>query len=400
MAVRTWLGRAAAVAQVDTFTVAGTWSAGETLSITINSKAITHTTVSGATSIEDQVDALLALLKASDFGEFDVITWTKSGTDKIVGTGPDNGTPFTATAGETAAAGTFTKASTTTPTGPNWVDNVNNWDGGAVPTTGDDVHIENSSVSLLYGLSNISGNTLLTLRVAASFEGEIGLPKTNANGYPEYRDDYLAVDVTTCTIGAGEVAGSSRLKLDFGSVANTTEVRSTGDGTEQVIPACLLKGTNTGNVLDVQTGDIGYSFFGGEAGALATLRNVSGSVQTGNAMTQLTTVQNQAGTVWVRRNVTTITNDGGTVVVYGSSTVTTLTVSGGVCVYLSSGTITTLNLGGRSVPATFDASQDRSPRTITNTNLHENGVINDPANTLTHTNGIAPGSNVTQITAA
>lgn len=397
MAVRTWLGRAAAVAQVDTFTYAGTIAAGETSLITINSKAITFVSID--TVIESQVDGLLALLQASEFGEFSEITWTKSGTTKIIGTGPDDGTPFTATPSETFAIGTFTKASTTAAAGPNHVDDANNWESGAVPGAGDDVHIENSSVSLLYGLAN-SGATLTSLRIAASFEGEIGLPKTNANGYPEYRADYLAFDITTVTIGTGEGTGSSRIKLDFGTVQTAVEVRSTGQSTESGIPTVLLKGTNVANTLDVQTGSVAWSFFGGEAGALATLSNVSGEVDTGNAMTQLTTVSNQGGTVWVRRNVVTLTNDGGTVWVYGSSTVTTLNITGGVVQYLSSGTVTTLNLGGRDVTAVFNVSGDRSARTVTTLNLNENGTVVDPASTLTYTNGIAIGANVSSFTAA
>lgn len=397
MANITWLGRAKATAQVDTLTFANTWAAADTATVTINGKAVTFT-AAGAT-IETIRDGLLALLQAATDPEFTEVTWAASSTDAITATGPSTGAPVTITASEvTAGTGTFTLASTTSPTGPNWADDGDNWSGGSAPGAGDDAWIENSAVSILYGLTGLSG-TLTSLNIAATFTGTIGLPKTNAGGYPEYRTDYLAVNASSVRIGYGAGPGSGRIKLNLGSVQAAIQVFDTASVLEFGVPAVLLKGTHVSNTLDVQEGIVGFSFFGGEAGALATLSNVAGTVFTGSAMTQLTTVQNQAGEVHVHVATTTITQDGGITYVYGVATVGTATITGGTFDYRSSGTITTLAVGGLSVQATATFANDRSTRTVTNATIHENGRINDPASTVTWTNGVAIGANVTYVQA-
>ena len=59
-----------------------------------------------------------------------------------------------------------------------------------IPGSGDDVFLEDSDVSVLYGLDQ-SSVSLASLNIAANYTGELGLPRVNAEGsteYVEYRD--------------------------------------------------------------------------------------------------------------------------------------------------------------------------------------------------------------------
>ena len=396
MAKVDWLGRALAIAQLETITVTGPVVAAETWTVTINGKSYTHAAVAGTTA--DVTAGLVALLNASEELEFSSITWADADPD-ITATADDAGVPFTLTVSTNSAGGSIATVTTTAATGPNHADNVNNWSSGTVPAAADDVHVQNTAVSILYGLDGIDAVTFASFHVHASFTGEIGLPKTNDAGYPEYRAEYLLVDSTLAFFHEGEGSGSGRLKIDFDTIQTAIEVRGTGGALETGVPALLIKGTHASNTLDVHDGTVGVAFFGTEVAAVVTSSQSGGDVILGPGCT-LTTLQVQGGSLVAESNSTTITQDGGTVTILGSATVGTIDLREGVLDYLSSGTATTVNIGGKPNPATIDCSRDRSGRTFTTTTLHENGRIVDPAKTITHTNGVAVGANVSEVNAA
>src|SRR5581483_2527322 len=99
-----------------------------------------------------------------------------------------------------------------------------NWDTGAVPVLGDDIYIENSNVSILYGTDGASTGVystflMATLNIAASFTGQLGLADTNGSGssaYTEYRQRSLQLSAMLVNIGYGPGAGSSLIRLDTG----------------------------------------------------------------------------------------------------------------------------------------------------------------------------------------
>src|SRR5262249_58183046 len=91
--------------------------------------------------------------------------------------------------------------------------------------------------------------------------------------YYEYRPQYLqygtsGVGGTVTVVIAG---GAGRIKLDQGSAPVFWNITSPAQRVDSGIPAVLLKGTNAANVLNVNRGDVGLAFFGGETAALAAL---------------------------------------------------------------------------------------------------------------------------------
>lgn len=404
MATNRWLGRAQAQKQITTIAVTGTWATGDDATLTINGKSVT-VTVGSDVATTDIVDILVAAwngealvndesrnVEGDDLVEFNEITASDSGSTLTL-THDTAGVPFTVTVSETTAGDGALGSPTNSQsaTGPNDVNSAANWSNAAVPANGDDIYIDNTAVSLLWNLDALSAVTLTSLNIGASFEGDIGLPKTSSAGYPEYRPDYWEISATTVNIGYGEGLGSGRIKLNLGSAQATVEIKVTGSALEQGLGALILKGTHASNVLEVQSGSVSVAPFGGEAATLVTVRNVNGQVDLGEGCT-LTTVEHLGGALLLSSALTTLNQYGGEVLGRGSGAVTTLSVHAGTCRWGASGTITTLNVGGRSEPARFVRDGDLSPITVTNANLKPNGSIEDGGNTITYTNNIAPDS--------
>lgn len=398
MAATSWLGRAQTQVQITTSTLAGTWATGDTATFKINGKELTLT-VGAVVTLTGIADAIIAMINGasligdetrnavgSDFAEWDGITASKSGTDTIVLTADDGGVPYTVTVAEvTAGDGTVGAPSTTqAATGPNDVNNADNWSEGSVPGAGDAMYIDNTDVSLLYNLDQLSG-TITSLTIGLNFGGEIGLPKTNTAGYPEYRAEYLAIDCTTIRIGVGSGGGGSgRIKIDTGSTQTTLEVLSTGGPAETGFGAVLWKGTHAANVVDVKGGSVSIAPYGSEVATVATLRVAGGAeVAIGTGCT-ITAAQNVNSTLTSDSSIGTLTQDaGGLTTLTGSAAITTYNFYGGNCAYNSNGTIGTLNIGGSLVTATIDASGDRRAKAITTINASENSQVIDPAQTIT-----------------
>jgi trimeric autotransporter adhesin len=393
MSTTRWLGRAKAVAQVETISIGGTVVIGDDFDVTINGKTITFTATAGTAA--NVVAGLVAAMNASDAPtEFAAVTWADA-TPDITGTADAEGVPFTVSVATDSAAGTIGTTTSTAATGPNHWDNAANWSGGAVPVNGDDVYVDNSAVSILYGLDQ-AAVTLDSLHVAASFTGggTIGLPKTNASGYPEYRDDYLAISATVVILGAGSGTGSGRIKLNLGSNQAAIDVRTTGASAEVGLPAVQLLGTHASNTLTVASGSVGVAIGGGEVSTLATVTvSASASVRLGTGCT-LTTVTT-AGACEMEASATTLTINGGTATVLGAAAITTLNINAGTCDYQSSGTVGTANVAG-----TLDASRDPTSRTFTTTNMKAGGTILDLHDSITFTNGIALDAAVNVVSAA
>ncbi len=414
MANNRWLGRAQAIAQVDTLTIINTWATADTITLTINTKSLVVTIGSLVTTAQVAVtiqqageDASFTDTTASktpedggqDIVEHAEITATVSGS-VVTLTHDTPGTPFTLTVTETTAGdGEVTEATATAGDGPNFYNNADNWSLAAAPVATNDVFVDDSSVSILYGMGQ-SAVALASFTVSRNYTGQIGLPKQNVGGYVEYRADYLAIDATTITIGRGEGSGSSQIKIDSGSTQTAITVESTGSPPSG-LEAFLWKGTHANNTIENHDGTVGVAVFGGEVATIVILRNTAGDVRC-SADTTLTTVTNESGNVELHSNIQgTLTNASGTILVGGSATADTLALEGGTINWQSSGTITTANIGGFNRGARLDFSGDNSPRTITNAvSLRLNGSIFDPLQTVTYGAGIQPGSGVELVSAA
>ncbi len=417
MASNRWLGRAQAIAQVDTVTMsgAGNWVTGDTITLTINQKSLVVTvgasvtdadvaiTVKEAWEDEDFTDTTASKTPADggqDIVEFAQITATVSG-DVVTLTRDTPGDPFVLTVTESVSGDeTATEATATAATGPNFYDNADNWTLAAAPIATNDVFVDDSSISILHGLGQ-SGVALASFTVARNYTGTIGLPKQNVGGYVEYRADYLAIDATTISIGNGEGSGSSQIKIDSGSTQTAITIESTGSppfGLE----AFIWKGTHVNSTLEVIEGTVGTAVFGGEVAQFLTLLNTAGTVRL-SQRTTVTNVTNESGDVSLNGTFlpsAAVRNSSGTILISGLSNLDALTIDGGTVDWRSTGTITTANIGGAQRGASLDFSNDNSARIITNCNLNLNGRIIDPLQTVTYTNGILLGSGVELVSAA
>jgi hypothetical protein len=289
-----------------------------------------------------------------------LLTATVSGSTVIL-TADTAGIPHTISVSETTAgSGTLSISNTTVATGPNFWTNVDNWSGGAVPSSTDDVTIDRP-VSILYGLAQ-SAVTLTSLTITERFTtaAQIGLLKRNTTGYEEYRATELAISATTINCRGS----SSLIKLNLGTAQTTCNVYSTGTTAETGRPAFQVRGTHASNVFNFYGGDCGLGA-NDETATGATVRQEAGTLTIGSGTT-LTTLNKLAGTATVRcaattlnnasgtlthtsGNVTTV-NSGGSFVESGSGTITSLLMTGGTATLGNNSTVTTLSkIGGAAV---------------------------------------------------
>ena len=420
MAVNRWEPKAGAVAQVDTVTVANTWATGDTGTLTINKKDLvitinetspSTTTVALAikeawnnTTFTDPLNTKIPAGGGPDFVEHSQITATSSGA-VVTLTRDTAGIPFTLTTSEvTGGDGTLTEATATAATGPNHVDDVDNWSAGSLPeaTASEDVHIDNTDVSLLWGLDQFPNTQdVVSLTIGANFTGDIGLPEQNPAGYKEYRPRYMEMDVAAVLLGNGDGSGSGRIRLDFGAVLAAVTIESTGSPAEFGLGAVMLKGSNSNNTLIVLEGFVDVATIGGETATFVSARIVSGTVNFGDGVAAMTLLETQNGTVTIRSNITTCTNKGGDIRISGSATVGTLNADIGTILYESTGTCTAANIGGTNAGASveFPLNVVKTARTFTTTTLNENGSIINP-DRATFTNAIAFGTDVLSVSAS
>jgi hypothetical protein len=384
VANKIWSGNAKNVAQVNTITP--TAQNSETYTVTINGKTVSYLSDASATVAEITAGLVSALSASTAPPEFAEVTWTDS-TTLVTATAVTAGKPFTQTSSATGAATLVTVTTTANKSSNDWND-ADNWSPTGVPVSTDDVFLENIAVSILYGLAQ-SAVTLTSLNIAASFTGMIGLPK-HTGLYYEYRADYLAIGATTLNVGSGPGNGSSRLKVNTGSVQTTLNVFATAAGAESGLEALLWRGTHASNVVNITRGSLGVAVFGGETATILTVRcgyqqSVTSdvSMRCGTGVT-LTTVEKSGGDLTVQSNSTTINHVNGTLTIL-AGTVTTLNVDGGTVYYQSSGTVTILNVGDG---AKVDFSRDMRARTVSACNLYSGGAISDPYKTVTWTAGI------------
>ena len=278
MAIITWLGRALARAQVTTITISGTWAGADTATVTINSKSLILTvgtdtsTTQIATAIKEMWNGDTQTgtgdhtfsQTGDNVAEFNEVTAESSGA-VITLTGDTAGLPYTVTVSEsTAGSGAVGSPSITTEaTGPNDANDANNYSGGALPSNGDTLNLENSDVPILYHLDQLSSVQLTKINKFATYTAAVGLPKTNPAGYPEYRPQYFQIGADELEYGIGEGDESGRFKLDYGSSPCNVQIHRTGASIEQGVPAVLLKDSQSSadGTVEIVSGSLGLAFF-------------------------------------------------------------------------------------------------------------------------------------------
>lgn len=391
-------GDAQPIAQVMTFTVGGTSTTADTITITINRKEITYT-VEGSENTTQMAEGLLALLQASTLAEFLEIEWT-SDADVITATGRTAGIPFTATASDSGGDATLTAANVTAATGPYFWSNADNWSNGTVPIANETVFIDVSGTIVPKIYYGIDQNTL-NLAALTINNAEIGLPDDNG-AYSEYRDKFLRIQTANLTLG-GTGQGLIRLDMVNGTTSGATAVQITSTPTSRVAdkPAVQIKNTHANSTLNIIKGSVGLGANLGETATFLTVRvgyvnSVQGDVYlyTGSGTT-IGTLNQAGGTLSLGAGVTTLTISGGKTT-FLSGNVTTITGYSGQVFYLSQGTITTV-----SADNTFsiDFTKDLRPKTVTNCTLFKGSSLKDSFKVVTFTNPILiSGCSLTDVT--
>lgn len=409
MATRIWKGDAVAVAQDNHATPANV-EVNDVFNLTINGSVVSYT--STGTAVADVTAGLATAWNNSTILEFTEVS-ASDDTTHIGLLGDTAGLPFvvTGSAVNNSTGGTDNQTLTisTTPaaaSGPNDWGTADNWytsTGGiadsGVPVDDDNIIIENSAVSILFGLDQ-SGVGPASVKSKASFTGNIGLPRTNAAGYVEYRETSLKMtsstdgSTTLWDIGEGEGSGSGRIKIDGLSGVNKFTVYNTGTRAESGIPSLLLKGTSTDNEYAINRGDVGIGFFGGETGNYTSLRvgfiDATGSdaqvvLGDDSPNTSGGSITQTGGQLVTSDVVQTVNLTGGVFTLRETATAATINADVGTVNYESAGTVTNLNVGNDGI---VDFRRDGRTRTVENCNVYSGGTIFDPAQTVTFTNGL------------
>jgi trimeric autotransporter adhesin len=394
MAILNWLGRALARAQISTVTPGGTIEVGDLFYCTINGKSISFAAT--GTTVANVVTGLVAAWNASTTTEFAAITATDSTTHMTL-TADTAGVPFTVTVSTTESNGgaadaqTIATATTTTATGPNHWTDTNNWDTAAIPVNSDTVNIDLGIASILYGLDQ-SAVTVAVLNITnyGFTQNSLGLPRTNSSGYTEDQEQYLKIGAALCIINSN----SPRIKINFGSVLTTTEIRQAGQAPDGITPAVLLKGTNTSNSFDVVNGSAGLAYYDGESvnGASLTVGS-SGQCTVGSGGDFDNIVS--SGVIQYNGTGDNFQTASGAAEIRGTPGFALLDCNGGTTICKFSGTISDVVVG----PGTLDASQDNSTRIFTDTILGAGGQIIDPEQTISYANGITLADDVERVAA-
>jgi hypothetical protein len=369
-----WRGDAPAIAQVQTITIA-TNDVATTYKVTINGKTVSVPGDAGGAS-NTAADLVAALSGGTVPQEFAEILWSAVA-NVVTGTAAKPGKPFTLSVNVSGGTGALSTAIVTASSGPHDASVGANWSTGALPATGDDVLFDTGSSDVLYGLDQ-HAVTPASITVLAGFTGKIGLPAVNADNaaatYFEYRPQYLQFGSSGAggTINLVIAGGAGRIKFDQGTAPAIWNVSTPAQRMDAGVPAVLIKGTNAANVLNINQGDVGFAYFGGETATLAAMNvgyetNPAGDssvwLGSGTSLANVAIVQT-GGSLTINSATTgtaTITVYDGTLTIQSGGQ-TGLSVLGGTCIYNSSGALAgTVTVGGSG---TLDFSQDLRMKTV------------------------------------
>lgn len=373
MTTHIWQGGAVAVKQITTITVGGT-IASETFTLTIAGKdvAVTATGTETAAQIATALYNLLVSTTSPPNPEFREFSYADGGAGVITATGRTAGKPITMSGAATGSA-TLVVSDATAATGPNHLNNADNWSSGSVPTNSDTIEFRDGTTDVLYGLTALVAVTGLTINIREGFEAKIGLPEVNADStaYPEYRQKYLQMAGGTINIDCSNLI---RCRIDTRTTAATINVRNSGQREDANLPSIVFIGSHASNVANISRGDVGFAAIGGETAQIDILRESyvlnqanDAAVYLGAGVT-LDECFKSGGTGRFDCGSTLIQTlpQSGKLILGGSGAHARLTIDGGTVEYNSSGTLTDFTVANDGY---LDFDQDPVPKTSTNAGL-------------------------------
>lgn len=275
-----------------------------------------------------------------------------------------------------------------------------NWSPSGVPTSSDNVYLENSSQSITSGLGQ-SGVTLASLNIDQSFTGSLGNSAAGA----------LLISATALNIGyhngPGTPAGSPSIYMGLGSNISTITVSNTGTSADASRAPVRLYGSHTGNTMTVIKGKVEFGTDVTDTTSVLdkltvlydTKVNTDADVFIGSGV-HLDEVDMHGGDVFIEMNdaqpLDLATVRAGVLTTSGRGDITALNVHGGT-VYCShndptaedTSSVVTLNVYGGS--GTVDFTKSNVAREVDHMNLDPGGTIKYNESVITvHTTQINP----------
>ena len=427
MANKVWLGGAAAIPQVSTLTVTGTWVAAETITLKVGASGAEKEiliTVGTDIAVADIAEIIRRTwggdsLKndesrnqtGNNVGEYSRITATSSA-GVVTLTADDAGVPFTLAVTVSSTSGSIATATPTAATGPHHFSNTANWVGNAIPVDlgpppgiVDSITFDHRAVSSMkYDMSQ-GAIDVLDLIITNDFVHDIGLPEINRSNpalpYDEYFDTYFTIGMqdagSVLQVGVGDGQGSGRIKIDTGADQCVIRIDATGSRAETNVPAILLLGTNTSTDIDIESGDVGLAFFDDEVLSANDInvsfrenRSSDSTVVLGSGVTVIGDVNFDGGVINTYCALGTVNMNGAELIFQNSRlnvsrAMTTLNLRRGIVRYASNGVLATLNLSSQG---TIDFRRGIGSITVTDANVYAASSFFDPDDRVTWTNGI------------
>ncbi len=394
-----YIGEAAAVAQVDTFTPTNIES-GDIFTLTSVgwdgvTEVLAYTAVD--TSAATVSGALIALWNASASTACTGVT--ASGSSTVILTANTAGVAFSVTA--TAVNGgatddqTLDRVATTKNEGPSDYSSADNWSLGAIPVNTDDVHI-NGAFTILYGFSQSA------VELDSFNESGAQIGTNPADGW---RPVPLQVRAPVAAIGyhygPSRVTQKVPVILDFGS-GESCAIRVHNSGSNSTRPAVMITSKHASTTLEVKKGSVGlFNNSDGDA-QMATVNLAYESNKASDADLfiepgwTIATINKTGGDLLLQtlagKTIATINIDGpGTFKTEGDGPITTINqkAGAGTSTLNSTGTITTVVIDG----GISDFTQ--LPAALTVANLKLNGGTLKRGSALTITNWTTPDNPVT-----
>ena len=296
MAQKSFVNNAAATKAQYALTMTGTWLAGETITITMNSKTLVvtigtlvtltqvATTVREAwqsSAFTDTTASCLPQGGGTSVGEMSTMTATSSaGVVTIIG--DTAGVPHTiSSASDTSASGTATLTTIVTATGPKFADNVLNWLDGSLPVSTDDIII-NGPFQMLYGFAAFSAvvPASITIGERCGATTQIGLPFVNAAGYNEYRTTEWSIGPVLLNVRGA----AGLVKINCGSTICAARIYGSGTSLESGFSPIQIRGTHASNVVHAYGGNTSVAARGETATVLTAKQTGAGRLLLGNAV--------------------------------------------------------------------------------------------------------------------
>lgn len=424
-----WAPNQAAIKQVETYTFTAPSGVGNTYNAAINGKTVTYTSVSGDTAAT-AATAMTALLNASTSvpAELTEIVFTNPSSGVVVATAREAGVPFAnvtvnGVTGQGLVMSTgnglvngIATVHTTPNASPSDVLDPQNWlrvttpapGVRAIPVSGDDVVVDNTSVPMLWNLDRLSAVQFNTYTRWQSFIGTIGLPENNPNGYAEWRATYFKFNGPAGSVPAGGLQmvlgrgttgnGPSRERYDCQSSQVTLTVLAAGQAADEY--GVRFLGVHTANTFTLLGNvSLGIAMLDGEIASMSSSSVDGGaSLGIGDGVTwtvgSTLTLYSGSAVLAAAPATLTVTNGARVDVTRDLLTWTTVNLQGGsVLTMLAGGTITTLTM---TTSSQLDKSLDARALTITNSTLDgDTCVVNDPLNSITFTNATSVKQRVT-----